>query len=156
MDIYVNPMDDEEIYGLGVRLIRSEDGGKTYSFINGEVKHLTPSPAQTLHLDHCEMWINPKDTNELILANDGGIYHSYDRGDSWLHLNNIPTGEFYDIEVDHQDPYHSTHRLNEPTHKHLQNLMRDVAQCLSQMQRELARLRHLLKRMPCSQLRELA
>jgi len=105
MDIYVNPTNDEEIYGLGVRLIRSSDGGKSFSFINGDVTHLTPSPAQTLHLDHCEMWINPNNPNELILANDGGIYHSYNRGDSWLHLNNIPTGEFYDIEIDYQDPY---------------------------------------------------
>lgn len=105
MDLYVNPTNDEEIYGLGVRLIRSSDGGKNFSFINGDVTHLTPSPAQTLHLDHCEMWINPINPDELILGNDGGIYHSYDKGKTWLHLNNIPAGEFYDIEIDNQTPY---------------------------------------------------
>ena len=51
------------------------------------------------------MWINSNNPNELILGNDGGIYHSYDRGESWLHLNNIPVGEFYDIEIDNQNPY---------------------------------------------------
>ncbi len=106
MDIYVNPKYDDELYGLGIRLIHSLDGGKTFDNIGGKVTHLTPSPAQTLHLDQCEMWINPNNPNELILANDGGIYHSYDSGKSWLHLNNIPTGEFYDIELDNQDPYH--------------------------------------------------
>jgi len=105
MDIYVNPKNDDEIYGLGVRLVHSDDGGKTFDFVNGIVTHLTPSPAQTLHLDHCEMWINPLNPKELILGNDGGVYHSYDAGESWLHLNNIPTGEFYDIEIDNQEPY---------------------------------------------------
>ena len=65
MDIYVNPKNDEEIYGLGVRMVHSDDGGKTFDFVNGTVTHLTPSPAQTLHLDHCEMWINPLNPKEL-------------------------------------------------------------------------------------------
>ena len=106
MDVYVNPKNDEELFGLGVRLMHSIDGGKTFEYIGGKVKHLTPSSAQTLHLDHCEMWINPNNPNELILANDGGVYKSYDKGSSWLHFNNIPTGEFYDIEVDNKNPYH--------------------------------------------------
>ena len=85
MDMYVNPQNDEEIYGLGVRLIHSIDGGKTFKNIEGQITHLTPSPAQTLHLDHCEMWINPYNPKELLLGNDGGVYHSYDGGKSWLH-----------------------------------------------------------------------
>ncbi len=105
MDMYVNPLNDEEIYGLGVRLVHSFDGGKTFNYIGGQITHLTPNPAQTLHLDHCEMWINPINPNELLLGNDGGVYHSYDKGESWLHLNNIPTGEFYDIEIDNKKPY---------------------------------------------------
>ena len=105
MDIYINPQDDEELYALGVGLIRSEDGGKNFEYIRGQINHISPSPAQTLHLDHCEMWINPINPKELLLANDGGVYHSYDKGESWLHYNNIPTGEFYDIEIDHKQPY---------------------------------------------------
>ncbi len=105
MDLYVNPQNDEEIYGLGVQLSHSTDGGKTFKHINGKITHLTPSPAQTLHLDQCEMWINPKNPKELLLGNDGGVYHSYDNGASWLHLNNIPAGEFYDIEIDQQKKY---------------------------------------------------
>ena len=30
---------------------------------------------------------------------------SYDKGNNWLHHNNIPTGEFYDITVDNKKPY---------------------------------------------------
>ncbi len=105
MDIYVSPQDDEEIYALGVGLIRSKDGGKNFEYVRGQINHINPSPAQTLHLDHCELWINPLDPKQLYLANDGGIYYSYDKGASWLHYNNIPTGEFYDIEIDKNQPY---------------------------------------------------
>lgn len=104
-DCYVNPLDDEEIYALGVRCAHSTDGGKTFHFLKGNVFHFFPSPAETLHLDHCELWINPLNPKHLILGNDGGLYVSYDRGHSWMHHNNIPAGEFYDISVDHQDPY---------------------------------------------------
>lgn len=104
-DIYVNPQNDEEIFGLGVRIAHSTDGGKTFDLVAGRVEHIHPSPAQALHLDHCEMWINPSNPNHLILGNDGGLFVSYDKGLNWLHHNNIPTGEFYDITVDNQEPY---------------------------------------------------
>ena len=104
-DIYVNPSNDEEIYGLGVRLVHSKDGGKTFDIIGGKVEHLHPSRAPGLHLDHCELWINPLNPKHLLLGNDGGCYLTYDGGESWLHLNNIPAGEFYDITLDQEEPY---------------------------------------------------
>ena len=104
-DCYVNPKDDEEIYTLGVRMAHSLDGGKTLKLVGGDVFHLFPNPADPLHLDHCELWVDPTNAEHLLLGNDGGLYVSYDKGDSWLHYNNIPAGEFYDISVDNQDPY---------------------------------------------------
>ncbi len=105
VDIYVAPDNDDEIYALGVRLAHSTDGGKTFSYMGGDVYHLFPSAADPIHLDHCEMWINPKNPNHLALGNDGGFYVSYDKGETWTHFNNIPTGEFYDITLDYKDPY---------------------------------------------------
>ena len=102
-DVYVNPKNDEEVFCLGVRLAHSLDGGKTFSFIGGQVTHMTPSLAQGLHLDQCELWINPSNPDHLALGNDGGFYVSYDKGLSWTHYNNIPTGEFYDITIDQSD-----------------------------------------------------
>ena len=104
-DIYVNPRDDEEIFCLGVRVAHSSDGGKSFDLLGGQVKHLTPSAASGLHLDHCELWIDPNNPDHLVLGNDGGLYQSYDKGKSWLHLNNLPTGEFYDVAVDQSEPY---------------------------------------------------
>lgn len=104
-DCYVNPKDDEEIFGLGVRMAHSSDGGKTFKLVGGDVYHIFPSPADPLHLDHCELWINPRHPDHLALGNDGGLYVSYNKGKSWMHYNNLPAGEFYDISVDNQDPY---------------------------------------------------
>jgi len=105
-DCYLNPMNDDEVFALGVRVAHSTDGGKTFGLIGGDVFHLFPNPAEPLHLDHCEMWIDPVHPERLVLGNDGGLYVSYDTGLSWLHHNNIPAGEFYDISVDNKDPYY--------------------------------------------------
>jgi photosystem II stability/assembly factor-like uncharacterized protein len=105
-DCYVNPQDDDEVFGLGVRVAHSENGGKTFALLGGDVFHFFPNQAEVLHLDHCEMWINPENPEHLLLGNDGGLYVSYDKGKSWMHHNNIPAGEFYDISVDNQDPYY--------------------------------------------------
>jgi hypothetical protein len=105
-DCYVNPQDDDEVFGLGVRVAHSTDGGKTFELIGGDVFHFFPNQAEVLHLDHCEMWIDPGNPKHLMLGNDGGFYISYDKGQSWMHHNNIPAGEFYDISVDNQDPYY--------------------------------------------------
>ena len=87
-------------------MAHSSDGGKTFDFVGGDVYHLFSSPADPLHLDHCELWINPLNPEHLALGNDGGLYVSYDKAASWLHYNNLPAGEFYDISVDNQDPYY--------------------------------------------------
>ena len=104
-DIYVNPKDDDEIFALGVRLAHSADGGQSFDLVGGKVDHVVPSAASGLHLDHCEMWINPMNPNHLVLGNDGGLYQSFDKGATWVHFNNLPTGEFYDIAVDGESPY---------------------------------------------------
>ncbi|MDA1264820.1 MAG: hypothetical protein O2816_07065, partial [Planctomycetota bacterium] len=104
-DCYVNPIDDDEVYALGVRAAHSVDGGASFELLGGEITHLVPSPAQALHLDHCELWIDPAHPERLVLGNDGGLYVSHDRGDAWLHHNNLQVGEFYDVAVDDQDPY---------------------------------------------------
>ncbi len=103
-DLYVNPQDDEEIFGLGVRVAHSADGGKSFDLLSGKVSHVVPSAASGLHLDHCEMWIHPQNPNHILLGNDGGLYQSFDKGNSWTHFNNIPAGEFYDIALSPDSP----------------------------------------------------
>ncbi len=102
-DVYVNPKNDEEVYCLEVRLAHSVDGGKTFSYVGGNVTRSIASAANGFHLDQCELWINPNNPDHLAAGNDGGLYVSYDKGLSWHHFNNIPVGEFYDLTIDHQN-----------------------------------------------------
>ena len=46
--------------------------------------------------DHA-LWIDPDDTNHLIIGGDGGVSISLDRGPTWLFRVNLPLGQFYDI-----------------------------------------------------------
>jgi len=101
----VNPKNDDEVWACGVRIAHTADGGKTFDLVGGDVFHLFPNPSDPLHLDHCEIWVDPLDPNHLAVGNDGGLYVSEDKGKTWMHYNNLPVGEFYDIAVDEQDPY---------------------------------------------------
>ena len=93
--IHVSPSDSEQIYIYGVPILKSNDSGKTYSRIG----------ASNVHVDHHDLWINPKNTDHLVLGNDGGVNISYDQGANWMKLNQPSVGQFYSINVDNADPY---------------------------------------------------
>lgn len=93
--VRVNPNDEQEIFTMGVPVIRSNDGGKTWKALDDT----------NAHSDHHALWINPNRKGHLILGNDGGLNISYDNGDSWFKLNNIPVGQFYSVNVDMATPY---------------------------------------------------
>ncbi|MGD2245209.1 MAG: hypothetical protein PVI11_01550 [Candidatus Aminicenantes bacterium] len=104
-DIRVSPDDEKRIYVLGVNLAVSEDGGKTYKRLGGTVVRLYHHSTRALHLDHHDLWIDPVNPDRLLLGNDGGFFMSYDRGKTWLHINNLPIAEFYALSVDMASPY---------------------------------------------------
>lgn len=94
--IRVDPNDAETLYIWGVPFLKSTDGGKTW----------TPKAEnQRVHVDHHALWINPEDSEHIILGNDGGLYESHDGGDNFIHHNSIPVGQFYSVNVDMDEPY---------------------------------------------------
>ncbi|GAB5554700.1 MAG: hypothetical protein Sapg2KO_42910 [Saprospiraceae bacterium] len=104
-DCFVNPQNDEEVYLLGINVLKTSDGGQTFQPLRGHVKTLNPAPTNTFHLDHHDLWINPKNPSHLLVGNDGGLFITYDTGGSWTQYNNVPVGEFYFVRTDNDQPY---------------------------------------------------
>lgn len=93
--IRVDPNDKDKIYLGGFPMLKSEDGGKTFTSISGK----------NVHADHHALWINPKRSGHLINGNDGGVNISYDDGEHWIKNNSPSVGQFYAINVDNEEPY---------------------------------------------------
>jgi photosystem II stability/assembly factor-like uncharacterized protein len=89
-DFYVDPLDPERVYALGVPLMRSTDGGNTFANIAG-----SPTP----HVDQHAMWINPVSTGRYLLGNDGGFYRTINNGSIWTKTPSLPISQFYAIEA---------------------------------------------------------
>jgi photosystem II stability/assembly factor-like uncharacterized protein len=94
--IRIDPNNDQRIWVLGASMYFSEDGGKTFN----------TDLVQEIHGDHHAMWINPADSDHLILGSDGGIHLSYDRGKTWDFVNTVPLGQFYEVGFDMRKPYY--------------------------------------------------
>lgn len=93
--IRVDPESDARIYVLGVQLHVSDDGGRTFH----------NEGARQIHVDHHAMWINPNNSNHVLLGSDGGVGISYDRSKTYVYLTNLPVGQFYHVSYDMQSPY---------------------------------------------------
>ncbi len=80
-----DPTDAEVVYAGGSRMYRSRDGGATFSLI-----------AYDLHVDWHAFEFAPSDPNVIVVGNDGGVYASYDRANSWVSRNtNLSVTQFY-------------------------------------------------------------
>ena len=94
-EIRVSPKDVNQVYVLGVPVVKSDDGGKTWSSVQG----------RDVHVDYQSMWINPEHPEHLLIGNDGGADVSYDGGQTWVKLDAQPLGQFYTVNVDMAEPY---------------------------------------------------
>jgi photosystem II stability/assembly factor-like uncharacterized protein len=98
-EMKVTPTNPDLIYIYGVPLLKSRDGGVTWHRLD------TLQGVRDIHVDHHSLWIDPNDSKHILLGNDGGLYQSYDEGAEWLHINNLPVGQFYSVNVDMETPY---------------------------------------------------
>ena len=81
------------IYAGAESFYKSIDGGKTFQTL------------RTPHGDNHDIWVNPKDSNVIIQANDGGANVSLDGGRTWSSQSNQVTAEIYGVWMDEQFPY---------------------------------------------------
>ena len=95
-EVRVDPNNENTVYALGVPLIKSTDGGKTWTI---------KANNDPVHADQQAMWIDPNDSEHILLGNDGGLYESHDGGDNFIHHNTEAVGQFYTVSVDMEKPY---------------------------------------------------
>jgi photosystem II stability/assembly factor-like uncharacterized protein len=92
IELFVDPKNEHTVYVLSAPALRSLDGGKSWEDISGA------------HGDYHDMWINPHNPDNLILADDGGAAITFNACKTWSSLD-FPTAQFYRINVDNQFPY---------------------------------------------------
>ena len=96
-ELIVDPVDPQRVYSIDTFTKMSEDGGKTFKPLSNEYRHVD---------DHA-LWIDPDNTEHLIIGGDGGVYESWDRGQTWRHAQNLPLGQFYRIQPDNAEPFYN-------------------------------------------------
>jgi photosystem II stability/assembly factor-like uncharacterized protein len=93
--IYVDPRNPDLIYVMQTSMYRSTDGGKIFESYKG-----APSGE-----DQHVLWIDPTDTQRMILGSDQGAIVSLDGGRTWTDWFTQPTGQFYHVITDEGFPY---------------------------------------------------
>jgi photosystem II stability/assembly factor-like uncharacterized protein len=91
----IDPNDVSRIYVPGVQLMLSDDAGKTFR----------DDGAKQIHVDFHAMWIDPHNSDHIMIGGDGGVGISYDRSQTYVWLNNLPVSQFYHVAFDMQSPY---------------------------------------------------
>jgi len=91
--VVADPGNVDGVYVLNVTLLKSVDGGKTFTNLHAP------------HGDHHALWIDPRDPQRMINGNDGGATVSQNGGATWTTLDNQPTAQFYHVITTTHFPY---------------------------------------------------
>jgi len=95
-EIFCDPKDLNKIYVLDTFSKVSSDGGKTFTNISTDGRHVD---------DHA-FWINPDNTDHFMIGGDGGIFETYDAGKTFEFKSNLPITQFYRVSVDNSEPFY--------------------------------------------------
>jgi photosystem II stability/assembly factor-like uncharacterized protein len=98
-ELIPDPRDVNRVYSVDVFLKVSEDGGKSWKNAGETDKHV----------DNHVVWIDPDNTDHLLNGNDGGLYESWDRAQTWAFKANLPLTQFYRVAVDDAKPFYNVY-----------------------------------------------
>ena len=92
----VSPDDPDEVYFLAGAYSITRDGGRTSEVLTGSVR-----PTWDSH----DIWIDPTNADRMIVAGDGGLAITRNRGKSWFRVQ-LPVAQLYHVTVDNNIPYY--------------------------------------------------
>jgi len=96
-EVFLDPHHADTLYQANVQLGRTEDGGKTWNSVGNNNKHV----------DNHAVAFHPTDPNFLLVGCDGGLYVSYDRGNTYRYCSNLALTQFYKLDVDNDWPIYN-------------------------------------------------
>jgi len=91
----VDPKDPDVVYSASIVSWRSIDGGKTWNAFRG-------APGGD---DYQNVWINPTNTEVILMGSDQGAVITVNGGKSWSSWYNQPTAQLYHVSADNAFPY---------------------------------------------------
>lgn len=97
MELFASPHVRGRVYQMDVRLHVTDDGGKTFRRMSYDAKHS----------DNHAMVFDPSDPEHLLVGCDGGLYESWDHGETWRFCANLPVTQFYKVAVDDAEPFYN-------------------------------------------------
>ena len=93
--VYVDPRDADVVFMMQTSMYKSTDGGKTFLSFKG-------APGGD---DNHVLWIDPTNSNWMIMGADQGAVVTMDGGKTWSSWYNQPTGQIYHLSTDNRFPY---------------------------------------------------
>ncbi len=94
-EVFVNPLNENDVWLTGVPIIRSLDGGVTWK--NGA--------DNSVHVDFHAVYYDPRNAGTVWVGSDGGAYVSRNNGKNWYHFENLSVGQSTTLAVDDATPY---------------------------------------------------
>ena len=98
-EIFASPHFEGHVYQMDALMRMTRDAGDTF----------IPLPHETKHGDHHALAFRDDDPNYLLIGTDGGVYESFDLGETWRFINNLPITQYYKVAVDYDEPFYNVY-----------------------------------------------
>ena len=95
-ELFASPHKFDRLYLMNVRILTSEDGGRTFVELTERAKHS----------DNHAIAFRDDDPNYLLVGTDAGIYESFDLAETWKYHKNLPITQFYKVAVNNAFPFY--------------------------------------------------
>ncbi len=98
-EIFADPKNADRVYSLDTYSRVTNDGGKTFERLG----------LKNRHVDDHALWIDPENNEHLLIGGDGGVYETYDGGETWDFKANLPVTQFYKMAIDNDKPFYNVY-----------------------------------------------